>query len=49
MSLVCKVCCNNLAYIKNEARLRGIKKGSVNVDKYAGDVVCIQLANVEKH
>ena len=26
MSLVCKVCCDSLAHIRNEARLRGIKR-----------------------
>lgn len=40
MSLVCKVCCNSLTST-NEARLREIKKGSVNVNKYADGVVFI--------
>ena len=40
MSLVCKVCCNSLTPT-NEARLREIKKGSVNVNKYADGVVFI--------
>ena len=35
MPLVCKVCCDSLAHIRNEARLRGIRKGMVNVDNYA--------------
>ena len=26
MSLVCTVCCDSLAHIRNEARLRGIKR-----------------------
>ena len=47
MSLVCEVCCGSLVYIKNEARLRGIKKGLVN---YADSLTSIHLAaNVEKH
>ena len=47
MSLVCEVCCGSLVYIKNEARLRGIKKGLVN---YAESITSIHLAaNVEKH
>ena len=35
MALVCKVCCDSLAHIRNEARLIGIQKGMVNVDNYA--------------
>ena len=34
MSLVCKVCCDSLPHIRNEARLTGIIKGMVNVDNY---------------
>ena len=50
MSLVCKVWCGSSAHIRNEARLRWIKKGLVNVDNYADGVTSIHLAgNVEKH
>ena len=28
LSLVCTVCCDSLAHIRNEARLRGIKRDS---------------------
>ena len=38
MSLVCKVCCNSLAHMRNKARLRGIKIGSVSVDNYADGI-----------
>ena len=50
MSLVCKVCCDSLADIKNEGRLTGIKKEMVNVGNYAVGVASIHLAAiVEKH
>ena len=50
MPLVCKVCCDSLAHIRNEARLRGIRKGMVNVDNYADGAASIRLAaNVEIH
>ena len=50
MSLVCKVCCDNLPHIRNEDRLRRIKNGMVNVDNYADGVVSIHLAAIlEKH
>ena len=29
MLLVCKICCDSLPHIRNEARLRGIKKEMV--------------------
>ena len=34
MPFVWKFCCDGLAHIKDEAILKGIKKGSVNVDNY---------------
>lgn len=37
-----------LSHISNEARLRGIKTGPVNLDNYADGVAYIHLANVEK-
>ena len=50
ISLVCKACCDSLPCIRNEARLRGIKKGMVNVDNYADGVASIHLTViVEKH
>ena len=50
MSLVCEVCCGSSTHIRNEPRLRGIKKGLVNVDNYANGVIFIHLAaNMEKH
>ena len=49
MSLVYKVCSNSLANTRNEASIRGIKKGSVYVDNYADSVAYIHLANMEKH
>ena len=50
MSLVYKVYYDSLPQIRNEARLRGIKKGMVNVDNYADGVASIYLtAIVEKH
>ena len=50
MSLVCKVCYDSLAHIKNEARLKGINKRMVNVDNYADGMASIHLAaHVEKH
>ena len=50
MSLVYKVYYDSLPQIRNEARLRGIKKGMVNVDNYADGVASIHLASiVEKH
>ena len=50
MSLVCKGCCHSLFHIRNEARLRGIKKGMVNVDNYADGVASIHVTTiVEKH
>ena len=49
MLLVCKVYCS-LPHIRNEARLRGIKKGMVNVDNYADGSAYIHLtAIVDKH
>ena len=39
----------NLKYFVNDCRLRGINKGSVNVDNYTDDVASIYLANVQKH
>ena len=47
MSLVCEVCCTSV-HIRNEARLRGIKIGLVNVDNYA-DAIIHLVANVKKH
>ena len=35
-------------HIRNEARLKGIKKGSVNVDDYIDGIASIHFANVEK-
>ena len=32
----------------NQGRLRGINKGSINVDNFAGAVTSFHLANVEK-
>ena len=49
MSLVWKTCCNSLAHLRNEARLKRIKKSSLNVDIYADGAACIHLAYVEKH
>ena len=50
MSLVCEICCDSSAHIRNEARLRGVKKGLLNVDNYADGVTSIHLtANVETH
>ena len=50
MLLVCNVSWDSLPVIGNEARLRGIKKGMVNVDNYADGVVSVHLtAIVEKH
>ena len=50
MSLVCIVCCDNLVYTRNEARLSGIEKGMVNVDNYGDGVASITLAAIaEKH
>ena len=46
MPLICKVCCHSLAHIRNEARLRAIRKG---IGNYADGVASIRLANVEKH
>ena len=46
----CKVSCGSLPYIGNKARLRGIKKETVNVDNYADGVASIHLtAIVGKH
>ena len=39
MSLVCKVCSDSSAYIRNEARLKGIKKGMINVGNYSDQMV----------
>ena len=48
MSLVCKVCSDSSAYIRNEARLKGIKKRMINVDNYSDDVASIHLvANIK--
>ena len=50
MSLECEVCSGSSAHIRNEARLRGIKMGLVNVGNYADGVTSTHLAaNVEKH
>ena len=50
MSLVCEVCCGSSVHVINEARLRGIKMGLVNVDNYADGVTSTHLAaNVGKH
>ena len=46
-SLVCKACRDNLAHIRNEAKLRVIKKGSVYMDNCGDGVASIGLANVE--
>ena len=46
MSLVCKVCCDSLPHIRNEAGFRGIKKGMVNVDKYANGVASIHFIHL---
>ena len=43
MLLVCKVFWDSLPLIGNEARLRGIKKGMVNVDNYADGVASVHL------
>ena len=48
MSLVCKVYCDSLTHIRNKARLRGIRKGMVNVDNYADGAIHL-TAIVEKH
>ena len=45
VSLVCKVCCDSLPHITNEAGFRGIKKGMVNVDNYENGVAFIHLIN----
>ena len=46
---MCKVC-DSLPHIRNEAILRGIKEGMVNVGNYADGVASIDLtAVVEKH
>ena len=48
MSLVCKVCSDSSAYIRNEARLKGMKKGMINVDNYSDGVESIHLvANIK--
>ena len=49
MSLVSNVCCSSLAHMRNEARFRRVKEGSLNVDNYADFAACIHLANVQKH
>ena len=50
MSLVCEVCCDSSAHTRNEARLRGMKKGLFNVDNYGDGVISIHLAvNLEKY
>ena len=50
MSLVYKVYYDSLPQIRNEARLRGMKKGMVNVDNYADGVASTYLtAIVKKH
>ena len=43
MSLVWKVCCDSLAHIRNDVRLRGIYKGSVIVNNYADGVASIHF------
>ena len=48
MPFVWKFCCDGLAHIKYEAILKGIKKGSVNVDNYIYGIASVHLANVEK-
>ena len=40
------MCCDNLVYIRNEARLSGIEKGMVNVDNYGDGVASIHLAAI---
>ena len=47
MSLVCKVCCDSLAHIINEVRLRGIKKGLVNVDNNASIHLAVNVDNIK--
>ena len=49
ISLVWKVCCNSLGNTRNEASIKGIKKGSVYRDNYEDGVAYIHLANMEKH
>ena len=46
ISLICKVCCDSLPHIRNEAGFRGIKKGIVNVDNYANGVASIDLVHL---
>ena len=46
VSLVCKVCCDSLPHIRNEAGFRGIKKGMVNVDNYTNGVASIHLIHL---
>ena len=49
MLSVCKVCCVSLAHIRNEARLREIKKELVDEDNYADGAASMHLGNVEKN
>ena len=44
---MCKVC-DSLPHVRNEARLRGIKKGILNVDNYADGVTSIDPTAVVK-
>ena len=46
VSLVCKVCCDSLPHIRNEAGFRGIKKEMINVNKYADGVASIHLTHL---
>ena len=46
VSLVCKICCDSLPHIRNEAGFRGIKKGIVNVDNYANGVASIHFIHL---
>ena len=50
MPLVREVCCGSSTHIRNEARLRGIKMGLVNVSNYSNGVTSIHpAANVENY
>ena len=46
MLLVCKVCCDSLPHIRNEAGFRDIKKEMVNLDKYADGGASIHLTHL---
>ena len=44
--LVCKVCCDSLPHIRNEAGFRGIIKGMVNADNYGNGVSSFHLTHL---